>query len=140
MPAKLSDLLEALEFASVDGDECEAYVDRRTGRTWLCIDPSISGVEENLPDDLGSDHYLMVPDRRALGLGKPLALAFACQHLAADFDDVADMFSRRGAYRRFDHLLESRGMRQRWHAFMAEAEKTALLAWCADEGLEVEGA
>ena len=37
--------------------------------------------------------------RKALGLGKPLALDFAREFLPDDLDEVRYIFSKRGAYR-----------------------------------------
>ena len=50
-------------------------------------------------DDIGDcEKYLQIPDKRVLDLGKPLALDFARKSLPGDFDEVRQLFSRRGAY------------------------------------------
>jgi hypothetical protein len=138
MPVTFSELLDAFQLADFGDGAFEAFVDRRTGKVWTLEDPAITGEESDVPDDLGDEHYLPLPDKRSLGLGKPLALDFAREHLPDDLDDVRDMFGRRGAYRRFEDLLLRRGARDRWHAFEAAAEAAALRAWCADEGLEID--
>jgi len=62
---------------------------------------------DELPDDVGdSEKYLQIPDKRELDLGKPLALDFARQFLPNDFDEVRQLFSKRGAYARFKDLLD----------------------------------
>jgi len=98
----------------------------------LCDDLDI------LPDDIDdSEKFLPIPDKRELDLGKPLALDFARQFLPGDFDDVRQIFSRRGAYARFKNLLDRRGMLDQWHAFEAEAEESALKMWCEFNSIEV---
>jgi len=100
----------------------------------LCDDLDI------LPDDIDdSEKFLPMPDKRELDLGKPLALDFARRFLPGDFDDVRQIFSRRGAYARFKNLLDRRGMLYQWYAFDAEAEKSALKVWCELNSIEVSG-
>ena len=72
-----------------------------------------------------------------LDLGKPLAVDFARQFLPGDFDDVRQIFNRRGAYARFKNLLDRRGMLDQWYAFEAEAEESALKMWCELNSIEV---
>jgi len=142
MAIRFSDISDAYQLASVG--KGEAYVDRRTGKTFVRSDymDSLSlgedGAEEEEPEDLDSEHWFALPDSRVLGLGKPLALAFAREHLPRDVDDIADIFSRRGAYQRFKALLHHRGAIDQWHAFSNAAEEAALRRWCEAEGLEIE--
>jgi hypothetical protein len=79
-----------------------------------------------------------VPRDRELrvDLGRPLALAFAATELPDDDDTVAGFFRRRGAYRRFKDLLEKRGKLEAWYEFENRATEDALLAWCAEHGIE----
>jgi len=81
--------------------------------------------------------FLPVPDKKELGLGKPLALAFTREFLPDDFDDVRQFFSRRGAYARFKGLLDQRGALAQWYAFEAKAEEQALREWCELNSIEV---
>ena len=52
------------------------------------------------------------------------------EELPEDFDSVEGFFRRKGAYRRFKDLLESRGKLERWHEFENAATERALLDWC----------
>jgi hypothetical protein len=145
MPTKLDDLQEALSFADVSGIATRhAFVCLKTGKIqWLYDDPDeeyeITGIQpEEPPDDLDDpEKYAELPTRKELGLGKPLALEFARQHLAADFDDVRDYFSRKGAYRKFEALLIRRNRRDQWFDFERKAEERALRDWCAANGIEM---
>jgi hypothetical protein len=133
----LNDLREAFEFVCAGGGgEHQAFLCKQSGKLYcrseLCDDMDI------LPDDIDdSEKFLPIPDKRELDLGKPLALDFARQFLPGDFDDVRQIFSRRGAYAKFKNLLDRRGMLNQWYAFEAEAEESALKMWCELNSIEV---
>ena len=137
--AKFSDLELAFEFVSFGApSEHSAFLCLETG---VCHwHTEIGDNEEPLPDDiLDSGKYLEIPHKNDLGLGKPLALKFAAQVLADDFDEVAGIFQRREAYGRFKRLLEQRGKLEQWYEFENENEREALRGWCAANGIDVEG-
>jgi hypothetical protein len=67
-----------------------------------------------------------------------LALKFVAQALPDDFDEVARIFQRRGAYARFKNLLERRGKLAEWYAFESESQRKALRGWCEAYGIELE--
>jgi len=137
MPVSLNDLRDAFEFVCAGGGgEHQAFLCKQSGKVYchseLCDDLDI------LPDDIDdSEKFLPIPDKRELDLGKPLALDFARQFLPGDFDDVRQIFSRRGAYAKFKNLLDRRGMLDQWYAFEAEAEESALKMWCEFNSIEV---
>ena len=137
MPVSLNDLREAFEFVCAGGGgEHQAFLCKQSGKLYchseLCDDLDI------LPDDIDdSEKFLPIPDKRELDLGKPLALDFARQFLPGDFDDVRQIFSRRGAYAKFKNLLDRRGMLDQWYAFEAEAEESALKMRCELNSIEV---
>ena len=137
MPVSLNDLREAFEFVCAGGGgEHQAFLCKQSGKLYchseLCDDLDI------LPDDIDdSEKFLPIPDKRELDLEKPLALDFARQFLPGDFDNVRQIFSRKGAYARFKDLLDRRGMLDQWYAFEAEAEESALKMWCELNSIEV---
>jgi hypothetical protein len=54
--------------------------------------------DDEMPDDIDDEgRYIEIPDKKSLGLGKPLVMRFARDCMAADLDRVRDIFSRRGA-------------------------------------------
>jgi len=130
MPVSLNDLREAFEFVCAAGEgEHQAFLCRQSGKLYchseLCDDLDI------LPVDIdASEKFLPIPAKRELDLGKPLPLNFARQFLPGDFDNVRQIFSRKGSYARFKDLLDRRGMLDQWYAFEAEAEESALKMWC----------
>lgn len=142
MHVKFKDITAAFELASSNGTmgEFRAFVCRQTGKIYYQFeDDDLQDLEEDkLPDDIeDSTKYLQLPDKRDLGLGKPLVLAFVREFLPDDFDDVRYFFSERGAYPKFRALLARRGAIDRWHAFQDEAEEQALRDWCALHGIDI---
>jgi hypothetical protein len=116
---------------------------------WICLDTGklhwrslAAGMQdEDFPKDIDdSDRYLAVPTQRDLDLGRPLALAFAAAELPDEYDTVAAFFRRRGAYGHFKDLLQAHGLLARWYEFENRSTAEALLAWCAENGIQlVEG-
>ena len=131
-----SDLQLAFEFVSSGGmGENEAYLDRQSGKIYWHSE--VADNDEELPDDIDDEKYISIPDKRELNLGKPLALDFVREFLADDYDEARQIFSRRGAYRRYKELLVRRGALERWYDFSNKSEDTALREWCAENGIEL---
>jgi len=101
--------------------------------------PSSATNDEELPDDIGDEKYISIPDKRQLDLGKPLVLDFAREFLPDDYDEVRHIFSRGGAYRRYKDLLVRRGVLDLWYDFSNKAEQAALPEWCAENGIDLSG-
>lgn len=137
MRVRFKDIEEAFQFASADGGhELEAYLCKQTGKIYYRFE--LDDDLDELPDDIDDDDkFLKIPDKRELDLGKPLALDFASEFLADDFDDVRQFFRKKGAYGRFKALLERRGALDRWYAFEAQAEESALRRWCKLNSIEL---
>jgi len=127
---------DAMEWASCDFLEYETYICRQTGKIyWIAGDPGMID-EEEIPEDIrNNDRYLPVPNKRDLDLGNQRAFDFATRYLAQHYDDVRDMFRRRGAYRRFKDFLEQKDLLEKWYAYSDEQEAKALGEWCEAEGL-----
>ena len=70
----LSDLQAAMEWASDDMSDNEAYVCRETGKIyWVSEEPGLLDDEEETPGDIDNiEKYLPVPDKRDLDLGTRL--------------------------------------------------------------------
>ena len=106
MPVNFSDLQLAFEFVSSGMGENEAYLDRQSRKIYW--HSAFGDNDEELPDDIGDQKYISIPDKRELDLGTPLVLDFAREFLPDDYDEVRQFFSRRGAYRRYKDLLVRR--------------------------------
>jgi hypothetical protein len=137
--AKFNDVLDAFEFVSFGPPmEHAAYLSTETGAIYWHSE--FGDNFEELPPDIDAEgKYLSIPHKNDLGLGKRLAIAFAEEFLADDVGKVRAIFGRRGAYARFKDLLEQRGMLNRWYEFEASAQKEALLRWCRENGVDVDG-
>jgi len=136
--AKFSEIELAFDFVSSGAPtEHTAFLCIETGACHWHTE--LGDNEEPLPDDiLDSAKYIEIPHKNDLGLGKPLALTFAAQVLPADYDEVAGIFQRRGAYGRFKDLLERREKLDGWYEFENASQREALREWCAANGINVE--
>jgi len=134
MSVDFDELVSAIEFTSFGHEgESVAYLCLKTGAVLIDFDDS----EEQLPDDLEeADHYVEVPTKGELKLGKPLALVFLEEHLPMDYELGYGFFQARGAYSKFRDLLERRGVREQWFLYEAEATKAALMSWCDDYDIQ----
>ena len=138
MPVAWEDILLAFEFVGSEDSGASAYLCRETGTTFLLSE--IGDNFEELPGDIADGaKYLALPDSRDLDLGKPLVMRFAAEEFADHYDEVAAIFSRSGAYRRFRDLLTRERALDKWYAFEGAAKEEALREWCAENGVEVEG-
>jgi hypothetical protein len=136
MPVSFLDLQLAFEFVSSGGTgENQAYLDRQSGKIYWHSE--FGDNDEELPDDIDDEKYILIPDKRELDLGKALVLDFAREFLPDDYDEVRHIFSRRGAYHRYKNLLVRRGALERWYDFLNKSEETALREWCAENGIEL---
>ena len=137
MAVRFQDLLDAVEAVSSGQlGENSGWLCKESGRIYLQFE--IDDDSEELPDDIDDiEKYIKIPDKRELDLGKPLALAFASEFLPEDFDKVQQIFSRRGAYAKFNDLLDYGRMRQQWFDYRDKAEMEAVRAWCAENSIEI---
>lgn len=138
MPVKFGDLQLAFDFVSFGGlGENQAFLDTQTGRLYWHSEVADNIEEDELPDDLDDERYIEIPHKKELDLGKALVFDFVRQFLPDDYDEIRDIFRRRGAYGQFKAMLMRRGALDRWHEFSAKAEEAALRAWCADNAIEL---
>jgi hypothetical protein len=139
MPANFAKIREGFDFSEGGNGTAEAFVCRQTGKVYIRFDFDLTDqVDEELPEDLDDDKkYLPIPGKRELGLSKPLALDFARECLPDDFEEVRDIFSRSGAYRRFETLLNRRRALDRWYAFESKTTEQALRKWCESNEIEI---
>ena len=133
----LDELRNAFEFVS-SGPSSQNFA-------YMCMDTGIiywksnvMDLEEEIPADLEtSDRYIAVPHKNDLQLGQNLALSFIDQEIPHEYNFVASLFRKRGAYRRFKELLQSVGLLEKWFAFEANASDIALQNWCNENNIEL---
>jgi hypothetical protein len=133
-----NELLLTFEFVSAgQPHEHEAVLCRKTGEfLWHTdLDEDI----ERWPDDADDEEkYLSIPHKKELDLGQPLVFEFVRQFLPDDFDEIRRIFDRRGAYARFNDLLQRRKALDRWYDFEAKATEAALREWCEVNKITIE--
>jgi hypothetical protein len=128
MAVKFEDILDAYSFTSFGNGGNSAYLDTETGEIYLQSDDG--EIDDELPDDIEDDRYVMIPDKYDLDLGKHLVRKFACEHLPESYDAIDAIFRKRGAYSRFKDLLIQKDMLQKWYDYQNSAEEKALRDWC----------
>ena len=64
-------------------------------------------------------------------------MRFAAERLDEHIDEVAAIFSRKGAYRRFKEFLGRVGALESWYEYENEAREKALREWCAANGIDL---
>ena len=143
------DLWAAYEIADQGYPSAQGYVSSKTGKVYTVFGEKGLGDEddeddedegeENPPDLETSDEYLCVPSKRALGLGRDLVFDFAEEFMPVDYDEVRDIFSHAGAYRRFKDLVIRRKKLDAWGWYEEKRTYDALRAWCAENGMEMPG-
>jgi hypothetical protein len=104
MAVDFKEVLEAFEFASSAPDgEARAYLHKITGKVYWQSDliPDL----EPLPEDIDSDYYLVLPDKRDLELGRQLVFDFVDEHLPGESEEIRNVFRRKGAYSTFKYIL-----------------------------------
>jgi hypothetical protein len=137
--ATFDEIHDAFLFVSSDG-----YGMNRAG---LCQDNgeiyfhSEDGVFDELDEDkFDCDKFLVIPHKNELDLGQSLVFEFVEQQMPDDSGRVQDIFSHRGAYRRFKDLLDHRGLLEDWYDFESLREEEALREWCRENKVELTSA
>jgi hypothetical protein len=130
MPVNWDELVNTFEFVSIGHpDEHQAVLSRESGK-FLWHSALMDDMDE-WPDDADDEEkYLWIPHRKELDLGNRLVFDFVEAFLPDEFDDVRQIFKRKGAYARFKDLLQRRKALDRWYDFEAKATEKALREWC----------
>jgi hypothetical protein len=141
MPISFQDLLLSFEFVGDGASGHQAILCRRTDKIyWRSEFSDLDEFNDELPDDIEDEaNYVAIPDKRELGLGKPLVLDFAREFLPDDFDEIRWMFSKGGAYKKFRALLIRRNALDRWYDFESKTTERALREWCELNSIAVTG-
>lgn len=138
MRVKWSEIDDAFNFVnSGQPTEIQAFLCKETGKIYIRSD--VIDVLDEVPEDPGeSNRYIEIPHKNDLDLGRRLALDFASECLPDHFDEIRDIFARRGAYRRFKDLLHHHGALEHWYDFSNKAEEAALRRWCEENEIEID--
>ena len=135
MKIAYSDIELAVDFSS--SAECDngAYISLDNGKIYWVSDTHDS---DELPDDFEvSDRYLLIPPKDDLLHGQSLVREFVAANASQLTQQVREIFSRRGAYRRFKDLLNENSLSKLWHEFEYQRETAAITGWCRENGIEL---
>jgi hypothetical protein len=131
----------AIRWSDLEGVYLDANM---TFGTMAWIHEQTSQVRIRFPGDDGDDPppedeagWHLLPDAMKLDLKQRLIEDFVSAKCPELKDAVRRCFSHRGAWRAFKDLLADRGLLDRWYRFEDQARRRALLAWAAEEGIEV---
>lgn len=132
-----SDIDSAFFFVSSDMPGAnDALICRKTGRVY--VRSMVGDSDEDYPEDACLEDYIKLPHKNDLDLGTRLVRRFGDEvapHLAIE---IREIFSRRGAYRRFKSLLEKKDMLDAWHRYEGEETEKALREWCRANHVELK--
>lgn len=137
MKVKFKDIEDAYRKANTGGYvESKSRLDKATGKFY---DQSANGEEEGIPEEVsGSGHVVSLPNKKDLDLGPQMVFRFIRETFPDGYDKVSEIFTRRGAYGRYKKWLIANNLTDKWLEYSEAAEKAALRAWCADNGIELE--
>lgn len=120
------------------GMDSAAWICRKTGKVYLRDESGATDLDAPLPENIDDEAcYAQVPDARDLDLGIALVFDFTAQCMPGAYDEVRQMFRKRGAYGRFRSLVERNGSLQAWYEFQEQATAKALRDWATENGFEV---
>lgn len=135
--------LDELEFAfdmqcgSAFGEETHCYISKVTGDIVHDAE-ALSGEPCPVEDIDEHPDYVHLPDKYDLDLGQRLVWRFVDIEIPGLEQKVREIFSRRGAYRRWKDFLDQNYLLDKWHTFENESTREALLDWCKSEGVPIE--
>jgi hypothetical protein len=136
MDIKFSDVLDLFELINFGSQfDHEGYICKASGKTYFHSE--FGDNEEELPNDITDERYLVIPHKNELNLGINLAFDFIQEYLPKEFEKVRSIFYRKGAYAKFKSLLESTGKIEEWYKFEAKRTEQALREWCAEQDVEI---
>lgn len=138
MKFKLSDIEDAYLFVSMGPEfSNQAILCKETGEIYYA---SEYGDENEIPEDAyENDECIEIPGKNALDLGNYMVFEFVEENLPEMYEQVRQIFRKRGAYARYKDLLDEKGLLQRWYDFENDRQTQALREWCADNEIELDG-
>jgi len=139
MKITYSDLEDACLFAHVGGGyETIVHLCKQTGKFYYETDfPDLEELE-SIPDDITDENkYITLPDKYELGLDQNLIRDFISEKMPNEMNKLREIFSKRGAYRRYKDWLINIGKIDDWHDYENKATEKALRDWCKENGIQL---
>ncbi|MBY0445635.1 MAG: hypothetical protein K2Q15_10555 [Burkholderiales bacterium] len=132
MKAKLSDIIEAIDFMCGDPSQsCEGFIHIKNSKIYLRSEYLETIDLDELPSDLDdADLYLPLPTKHDLGLGSQLPVYFAEEYAPDFYNEVQAMFRHQGAFGRFKDWADRHQLLAAWYRFEKECAEKEIKAWC----------
>ena len=126
-----------MQSGSEFGEEIHCYISKLTGDIVHDAE-AISGAPCPVEDIEDNPDYLHLPDKYDLDLGNRLVWRFVDIEIPGLEPKIRDIFSRKGAYRRWKDFLDDNDLLDKWHTFENESTREALLDWCKAHKVPIE--
>lgn len=135
MKVNLNVILNAIEMAD---DNYTYFLDLETGESVFLVDELVTGL-----DNKGLDHEIEENLGRYLRL--PTKFEIHEYHIMEEFiwtlkgkkaEELGYAIRGRGAFRRFDDMIDRMGITQQWYNFQAKYYRELAIEWCQENGLE----
>lgn len=136
---KLDELELAFDMQSGSefGEEIHCYISKKTGDI-VHDDEVLSDVPCPVEDIEFDPDYLHLPDKYDLDLGNRLVWRFVDIEIPGLEQKVREIFSRKGAYRRWKDFLDYNDLLDKWYTFENESTREALLDWCKSNKIPMD--
>lgn len=136
MKVKFKEVVAAYEKANADGyKEKASQLDKETGVFYFQTEAG-DGIPAVVAE---SGNLVSMPERRGFDLGPQLVFRFIKEVMPDAYKKVSEIFTRRGAYARYNKWLAANHLLGQWTLYAKTAEEGALREWCAKAGVELEG-
>ena len=134
---KLDEINEAIHFVS-DGESYDnkAYLEKSTGKLYFYNGFEQHPEDEDLPKDIDSNNYILIPSLKELDLKQTLIFNFALNFVPEYYDEIRDIFRRRKAYRNYRELLIRIDALDKWYDFENKSTKEKIIEWCVDNDVK----
>ncbi|MGL4602634.1 MAG: hypothetical protein ACRCU9_00660 [Iodobacter sp.] len=131
MPAKLSDILNAIDLISSDQEKTgNAFLHLESGEIILCPEPVSKSAVKPHKHLHNKNIYLSLPSKQDLELASKLPAAFADELAPALAGEVRAMFRHQGALGRFKDWADRNQLLDAWYRFEKKYTRTTVRNWC----------
>lgn len=136
MKIKFFDINDAYFFSDTgDYDDNLSYMCLQTGKFYFKSD--YVDDEEPIPDDIDDyKKYILIPHRDELNLAHPGE--FVAEKMPEHMDHLNEIFSYKGAYRRFKDWLIQIDRIDDWYEYENKKTEIALRNWCKENNIALE--
>ena len=134
MEVTYSDFEDAYLYCDTGDYENESYLCLKTGKFYFKSD--YDDEAEPLPKDVyENENYIAIPYKADLDIPHPRD--FVYKKMPEHINTINEIFSRRGAYRRFKDWLIRIDRIDNWYKYENQATEKALRDWCKENKINL---